>query len=147
MTFARFLRTLPLLAVCLALAPQTANAGGPPGPAEINGQKVLTLVNRDPPGVRCNNNMQVAAELSNIFKIPVIVVPQGFAGSGAKAPAVYYGNDLIAEDGGAHNGMVSYSMVADVLDIEAADKHGEKGRLFAVKKEHDSLKDAIKTVR
>jgi hypothetical protein len=142
-----FLRMLLWLVAVAALAPAMASAAGPPGPTEINGHKVLTLVNRDPPGVRCNNNMQVAAELSNIFKIPVIVVPQGFAGPGAKAPAVYYGNDLIAEDGGAHNGMVSYSMVADVLDIEAAKKHDEQGRLFAVKREHDSLKDAIKTVK
>ena len=121
--------------------------GGPPGPAEINGQKVLTLVSRDPPGVRCNNNIQVAAELSNIYKIPVVVVPAGFAGPGAKAPAVYYGRDMIAEDGGAHDGMVSYSMVADVLEIEDARKHQLKGRLFEVKKEHDSLKNAIKTTR
>jgi hypothetical protein len=138
---------LMVLALLGALAPLTASAGGPPGPTEINGQKVLTLVNRDPPGVRCNNNIQVAAELSNIYKIPVVVVPQGLAGAGAKAPAVYYGKDLIAEDGGAHNGMVSYAMVADVLDIEDAKKHRQKGRLFEVKQEHDSLKTAIKTVK
>ena len=120
---------------------------GPPGSTKIGGQKVLTLINRDPPGVRCNNNIQVAAELSNIYKIPVVVVPAGFAGPGAKAPAVYYGRDMIAEDGGAHDGMVSYSMVADVLEIEDARKHQLKGRLFEVKKEHDSLKNAIKTTR
>ncbi|OFZ84917.1 MAG: hypothetical protein A2W21_08070 [Betaproteobacteria bacterium RBG_16_66_20] len=142
-----FLRALMLSALLVPLAPQTASAGGPPGPAEINGQKVLTLVSRDPPGVRCNNNIQVAAELSNIYKIPVVVVPAGFAGPGAKAPAVYYGRDMIAEDGGAHDGMVSYSMVADVLEIEDARKHQLKGRLFEVKKEHDSLKNAIKTTR
>lgn len=138
---------LTLLALLGALAPLTASAGGPPGSVEINGQKVLTLVNRDPPGVRCNNNIQVAAELSNIYKIPVVVIPQGLAGPGAKAPAVYYGRDLIAEDGGAHNGMVSYTMVADVLEIEDAKKHQQKGRLFEVKQEHDLLKTAIKAVK
>jgi len=138
---------LTLFVLLGALAPLTASAGGPPGPVEINGQKVLTLVNRDPPGVRCNNNIQVAAELSNIYKIPVVVVPAGLAGPGAKAPAVYYGRDLIAEDGGAHNGMVSYTMVADVLEIEDAKKHQQKGRLFEVKPEHDSLKTAIKAVK
>lgn len=138
---------LTLLALLGALAPLPASAGGSPGPVEINGQKVLTLVNRDPPGVRCNNNIQVAAELSNIYKIPVVVIPQGLAGPGAKAPAVYYGRDLIAEDGGAHNGMVSYTMVADVLEIEDTKKHQQKGRLFEVKQEHDSLKTAIKTVK
>jgi len=142
-----FLRLLMVLALLGALLPLTASAGGPPGPVEINGQKVLTLVNRDPPGVRCNNNIQVAAELSNIYKIPVVVVPVGLAGPGAKAPAVYYGRDLIAEDGGAHNGMVSYTMVADVLEIEDAKKHQQKGRLFEVKPEHDSLKTAIKAVK
>lgn len=142
-----FPRLLMLLALLGALAPLTASAGGPPGAVEINGQKVLLLVNRDPPGVRCNNNIQVAAELSNIYKIPVVVIPQGLAGPGAKAPAVYYGRDLIAEDGGAHNGMVSYTMVADVLEIEDAKKHHQKGRLFEVKQEHDSLKTAIKTVK
>ena len=53
-----FLRLLMVLALLGALLPLTASAGGPPGPVEINGQKVLTLVNRDPPGVRCNNNIK-----------------------------------------------------------------------------------------
>jgi len=53
-----FLGLLMVLALLGALLPLTASAGGPPGPVEINGQKVLTLVNRDPPGVRCNNNIQ-----------------------------------------------------------------------------------------
>jgi hypothetical protein len=142
-----FPELLTLLALLGALAPFPASAGGPPGPTEVNGQKVLTLVNRDPPGVRCNNNIQVAAELSNIYRIPVVVIPQGLAGPGAKAPAVYFGKDLIAEDGGAHNGMVSFTMVADVLEIEDAKKHQQKGRLFEVKPEHDSLKTAIKAVK
>jgi len=49
---------LTLFVLLGALLPLTASAGGPPGPVEINGQKVLTLVNRDPPGVRCNNNIK-----------------------------------------------------------------------------------------
>ena len=57
---------------------------------------MLTLVVREPPALRCNNNMQVAAELTNIYQVPVQVVPHGLAGAGAKAPAVYYGDELIA---------------------------------------------------
>ena len=40
-------------------------------------------------------------------------------------------------------GRVNYTMVADVLEIEDAKRHQQKGRLFEVKQEHDSLKIAI----
>jgi hypothetical protein len=132
---------LPALALLLGTS---AVIAGPPGPITINGQKVLTLVSRDPPGARCNNNIQVAAELSNIYKVPVIVVPVSQAGPGAKAPAVYYGDQLLAVDGGNHNGMVSYQMLADVVDIEGAPKQDQLGRLTEVKDNHDALKTAIK---
>ncbi len=115
-----------------------------PGPTVLNGQKVLTLVSRDPPGVRCNNNMQIAAELSNIYKIPVIVVPVTYAGAGAKAPAVYFGGQLLAVDGGEHNGMISYQTIADVLEIEGAPKQEQQGRLMEVKKDFEALKASIK---
>ncbi len=128
----------------VALLLPGAVVAGPPGPASIGGQKVLTLISRDPPGVRCNNNIQVAAELSNIYKIPVLVVPVSQAGPGAKAPAVYYGDQLLAVDGGDHNGMVSYQMLADVVDIEGAPKQEQKGRLTEVRKEHETLKSVIK---
>jgi hypothetical protein len=121
-----------------------AAAAAPPGPVTLNGQKVLTLVSRDPPGVRCNNNIQVAAELANLYKVPVIVVPVAFAGAGAKAPAVYYGGQLLAVDGGDHNGMVSYQMLADVVEIEGAPKQEQNGRLTEVKTDHERLKTAIK---
>lgn len=47
-----------------------------PGAIEIGGRKVLTLVSNDPPGVRCNNNIQVAAELANAYKVPILVYPE-----------------------------------------------------------------------
>lgn len=120
---------------------------GPPGAAQIGGQKVLTLISRDPPGVRCNNNIQVAAELSNIYKLPVLVVPVSAAGPGAKAPAVYYGEDLIAVDGGELNGMVSYTQIADILELDDVPKQDQQGRLTEIKPQFDALKQAIKEVQ
>ena len=138
-----------LLALLLAFAalPNVSYAGGPPGQAVFNGQKVLTLIGRDPPGVRCNNNMQIAAELANIYKLPVQIIPVTFAGAGAKAPAVYYGDQLVAVDEGELNGMVSYAEIADILEIEGVPKQEQQGRLMEIKKDFDSLKAAIKDVK
>lgn len=121
---------------------------GPPGKTKLGDQKVLTLISRDPPWVRCNNNIQVAAELTNIYRIPVQIVPHALAGPGAKAPAVYWGDELIAEDGGKGNGMVSFTEMADVMEIEGVPKHSTTGRLMAEpKSKHDALKEAIKDVK
>lgn len=138
-TFVGYLALLALFAVP-ALA-------GPPGPAQVGGQKVLTLISRDPPGVRCNNNIQVAAELSNIYKLPILVMPVSAAGPGAKAPAVYYGEDLIAVDGGELNGMVSYTQIADILELDGVPKQDQQGRLTEIKPQFDALKQAIKEVK
>lgn len=115
-----------------------------PGPTQLNGQKVLTLISRDPPGVRCNNNIQVAAELSNVYKVPVVVVPVTYAGPGAKAPSVYYGGQLLAQDGGDLNGMLNYQSIADVLEIEGAPRQSQPGRLMEIKGDFDDLKASIK---
>ena len=137
--------TLPFLFVLASLgAASGAALAQAPGPTSLNGQKVLTLVSRDPPGVRCNNNIQIAAELSNVYKVPVVVVPVTYAGAGAKAPAVYYGGQLLAVDGGDLNGMVSYQAIADVLDIEGAAKQEQQGRLMEVKTPFEALKASIK---
>ncbi|MBI4967020.1 MAG: hypothetical protein HZC25_02765 [Rhodospirillales bacterium] len=138
-----------LVAGGLALSVSASGlAAEPPGPTVIGGQKVLTLISRDPPALRCNNNMQVAAELANIYKIPVVVVPVTFAKPGTKAPTVWYGKDLIAEDGGPGNGMISFTQVADVLEIEDAPKQDVKGRLLDadVNPRFEALKQQIKTV-
>lgn len=140
--------TRKLLLTCLTLASLGVASGTAlaqaPGPTELNGQKVLTLISRDPPGVRCNNNIQIAAELSNVYKVPVVVVPVTYAGAGAKAPSVYYGGQLLAQDGGEHNGMLSYQAIADVLEIEGTPKQAQQGRLMEVKKDFDALKASIK---
>lgn len=136
-----FLSILALASLGVASSAALAQA---PGPITLNGQKVLTLVSRDPPGVRCNNNIQIAAELSNIYKIPVVVVPVTFAGPGAKAPAVYYGGQLLAVDGGDQNGMLNYTSMSDVMEIEGAPKQDQQGRLMEVKKDFETLKASIK---
>jgi len=118
-------------------------AASPPGATELNGQKVLTLVVREPPALRCNNNMQIAAELSNLYKVPVLVVPASLAPA-SKAPAVYWGEQLIAEDGGDFNGMVGFSQLQDIVEIEGVPKQDKQGRLLEVKKEFEALKSAIK---
>ncbi len=143
-------RKIALSALLVAPMVFTANNvwAGPPGITKLGNQKVLTLISRDPPWVRCNNNMQVAAELTNIYRIPVQIIPHALAGPGAKAPAVYWGNELIAEDGGKNNGMVSFTEMSDIMEIEGAPKHPTEGRLMAdPKTKHDALKEAIKNVK
>lgn len=135
---------LAALMISLTLAATPAAFAGPPGATEINGQKVLTLISRDPPGVRCNNNIQAAAELSNRYKIPVQVVPVTFAGADAKAPAVYYGSDLITADGDPGNGVVDFSSLADVLEVAGAPRHDNDGRLMAIPDAFEQLKAAIR---
>ncbi|OGI38501.1 MAG: hypothetical protein A2140_10490 [Candidatus Muproteobacteria bacterium RBG_16_62_13] len=122
---------------------------GPPGNTKIGGQKVLTLISRDPPWVRCNNNMQVAVELANVYRIPIQIIPQALAGPGVKAPAVYWGDELIAEDGGKKNGMISYVEMSGIMDIEGVAMHPTTGRAMAkdVKPKHGALKEAIKDVK
>jgi hypothetical protein len=138
---------LLLLLAVLLITPSPVVHASPPGVSEIDGQKVLTLIGRDPPGLRCNNNIQVAAELSNIYKLPVQLIPVTFAGPGAKAPAVYYGDDLIAVDGGNLNGMIDFTTLADVMELEGVPMQDQGGRLTEVKSAHEQLKQAIKTVQ
>ncbi len=138
---------LAVLMSALVLAPATASrAAGPPTPTEIGGQKVLTLVISEPPGVRCNNNVQVGAELANKYRIPLVVLPKSLAGPDATAPAVYYGEETIAEAGGKLNGMISFTRMNDILALEAPPEYASPGRLMTdqVDSAHSELKRAIK---
>lgn len=138
-------RLIPVLLASLAFAGLVSPASAaPPGATELNGQKVLTLVVREPPALRCNNNMQVAAELANLYKVPVLGVPASLAPA-SKAPAVYWGDQRIAEDGGDFNGMVGFAQMQDILEIEGVPKQDKQGRLLEVKKEFEALKSAIKS--
>ncbi len=111
-----------------------------------SGQKVLTFIAKDPPGQRCNGNLQVAAEVANTYRVPIQLLPSSLA-QGLPAPAVFYGNQLIVADGKEHNGAASYQIVADVLDLEGVAKQDKSGLLFQVRVRHDfdALKATIKS--
>lgn len=146
MTIRSFSAIANTTAAAFLLAMGNLSAAAPPTPAKIDGEKVLTLVISEPPGVRCNNNVQVGTELANKFHIPLVVLPKGLAGEDAKAPAVYYGDETIAVAGGKLNGMISFTRMNDFLTLEAPGAYGEPGRLFEgpVKEAHNKLKRAIK---
>lgn len=118
-----------------------------PVPIEINGQKALVFINQDPPGTRCNTNVQIAAEIANAYRIPILVLPQTAVPPLTPAPSVWYNGQNIAASGGSHNGMVSYQIIADILDVEGTTKQAKRGKLFndSVRPEFDKLKATIKT--
>lgn len=117
-----------------------------PGAIDAAGNKVLTIINKDPPGQRCNNNTQVAVEVANTYRVPIRILPASLA-PGLPAPGVFYGNQLIAADGKDHNGMSSFQLVADVLEMEGVAKHAKPGLLFndRVRKEYDDLRGMIRS--
>lgn len=117
-----------------------------PGSQTADGKKVLTFVAKDPPGVRCNGNLQVAVEIANVYQVPIQLVPSSLVPQ-LPAPAVFYGNEMIAADGKDHNGGVSYSIVSDVLEIEGVPKQAKTGLIgnANVRDRFDSLKATIKT--
>ncbi len=117
-----------------------------PGAQTAAGQKVLTFIAKDPPGQRCNGNLQVAAEIANTYRVPIQLLPASLA-KGLPAPAVFYGNQLIVADGKEHNGAASYQIVADVLDLEGVARQDKSGLLFqdTVRRDFDTLKATIKS--
>jgi hypothetical protein len=127
----------------VAIADQSMSV---PGSVDASGNKVLTIINKEPPGQRCNNNTQVAVEVANVYRVPIRIIPASQA-PGLPAPAVFYGNSLIAADGKDHNGMSSFQMVADVMDFENAPKFSKTGLIYQekVRKDYDSLKAVIKS--
>jgi hypothetical protein len=138
-----------LLAMILALlavqvsAQQSFNV---PGAVDGAGRKVLTFVNKDPPGQRCNNNLQVAAEIANAYRLPIQLLPAGLVPQ-LPAPSVFYGGQMIAADGKDHNGLSSYQLVADTLEMDGVPKQPKPGLLFneKVRKEYDDLRGMIKS--
>jgi len=116
-----------------------------PGAENAAGVKVLTFIGQEPPGRRCNGNVQVAAEIANTYRVPIQLLPASMA-PGLPAPAVFYGNQLIAADGADHNGAASYQMVEDVLELEGVGKLDGSGLLFneRVRSDFEALKATIK---
>ena len=118
-----------------------------PVPLEINGQKALVFINQDPPGTRCNTNVQIAAEIANAYRLPILILPQTAVPPLTPAPSVWYNGQNIAASGGTHNGMVSYQIIADILELEGTTKQKRQGKLFndSVRPEFDKFKSTIKT--
>ena len=116
-----------------------------PGAQDATGRSVLTFIAKDPPGQRCNGNLQVAAEVANTYRVPIQLLPSSLA-PGLPAPAVFYGTQLIVADGKDFNGAASFQIIADVLDMESVPKQGKSGLLFndTVRKDFDALKATIK---
>lgn len=117
-----------------------------PGAVDNGGRKVLTFIAKDPPGQRCNGNLQVAAELANVYRVPIQLLPSSLA-PGLPAPAVFFGNQLIAADGRDHNGQASFQIVADVLEIEGVARQDRAGLLSndKVRKDFEALRATIKS--
>jgi hypothetical protein len=142
-----FMRSF-VIAILLASG-LAANAGGVsmtvPGSVDAAGRKVLTFIAKDPPGVRCNGNLQVAAEIANTYRVPIQLIPSTLAPS-LPAPAVFYGGEVIAADGKDFNGAASFQMVADVLDAEGVPRQAKAGLLLdpTVRRDFDGLKATIK---
>jgi len=146
-TLAATARHLTAGALILFVTSSLADVSMPvPGSQTADGKKVLTFVAKDPPGVRCNGNLQVAVEIANIYQVPIQLVPSSLV-PGLPAPAVFYGNEMIAADGKDHNGGVSYAIVSDVLEIEGVPKQAKTGLIgnTNVRQRFDSLKESIKT--
>lgn len=116
-----------------------------PGAQTPSGQKVLTFIAKDPPGQRCNGNLQVAAEVANTYRVPIQLLPSSLA-PGLPAPAVFYGTQLIVADGKDFNGAASFQIVSDVLEMESVPKQDKSGLLYqeTVRKDFDALKASIK---
>ncbi len=117
-----------------------------PGSTDTAGRKVLTFIAKDPPGVRCNGNLQVAAELANTYRVPIQLVPSSLMPN-LPAPSVFYGNQMLAADGKDHNGAVSFQMISDVLEVEGVAMQRKEGLLFNanVRRNFDGLKNSIKS--
>jgi hypothetical protein len=140
------------LILALALAANALGAAAQqvsmavPGAVDAAGRKVLTFIAKDPPGQRCNGNLQVAAELANVYRVPIQLLPSSLAPN-LPAPAVFFGNQLIAADGRDHNGSASFQMVADVLDVEGVARQDKAGLLSndKVRKDFEALRATIKS--
>ncbi len=137
---------IPLLILSLALPALAQQTWSVPGAMDAAGRKVLTFVNKDPPGQRCNNNLQVASEIANFYRLPIQLLPASLVPQ-LPAPSVFYGGQLIAADGRDHNGMSSFQLVADVLELEGVPKQPKPGLLFneKVRKEYEDLRGMIKS--
>lgn len=116
------------------------------GAIDSAGRKVLTIVNKDPSGVRCNGNVQVTAGIASTYRVPIQILPASLVPN-LPAPSVFYGQEPIAADARDHNGQSSFQIVADVLDMEGVPEQPKTGLIHRDKarQEFEILKSTIKT--
>lgn len=117
-----------------------------PGAETASGQRVLTFIVKDPPGQRCNGNLQVAAEVANTYRVPIQLLPSSMVPS-LPAPAVFYGTEVIVADGDDSNGTASFQIVSDFLEMENAPKQARTGLLLqeGLRHDFDKLKATIRS--
>ncbi|MFP4611582.1 MAG: hypothetical protein ACLFQT_11225 [Thiohalophilus sp.] len=104
---------------------------------------VLTLVNNDPPGPRCNRNIQAAAEVANRYRITVQLLPRSLAAPGAVAPAVYLDGTPLVEDGDAYKGVADVGLLEEALDQAGVPRQAKPGRLTEISAELEKFREAI----
>ncbi len=143
-------KTLALIAGSgLALGALTRAAAGGDGdlppdvPAKVDGVETVTIINNEPPGVRCNANIQAAAELANRYRVPINMLPASAAGEHVSAPAVFIGDDLLTQDGDAGNGTLTAPEIRDELAIRGAPEQPTPGLLDELDDIHADLRRAI----
>ena len=82
-----------------------------PGAIDAAGRKVLTFIAKDPPGQRCNGNLQMAAEIANVYRVPIQLLPSSLA-PGLPAPAVFFGDRRSRPTVATTTAQASFQMVA-----------------------------------
>ncbi|SCZ58360.1 hypothetical protein [Thiohalomonas denitrificans] len=106
-------------------------------------QPGLFLINNDPPGVRCNRNVQAAAEIANSYRVPICAVPRSALETETAAPAVYFAGELVTVDGDAHNGVADYALLAEVMERAGVPKQERPGRLAEIGPDLEAFRASI----
>ncbi|WP_303906664.1 hypothetical protein [Thiohalomonas denitrificans] len=106
-------------------------------------QSGLFLINNDPPGVRCNRNIQAAAEIANLYRVPVCAVPRSALETEVAAPAVYFAGELVTVDGDAHNGVADCALLAKALERAGVPKQERPGRLAEIGADLEAFRTSI----
>lgn len=110
-------------------------------PAEMTA--ILTVVNNDPPGLRCNRNILAAAEVANRYRVTVRLVPRSLAGPKALAPAVYLNDEPITVDGDERKGVADQELLAATLERAGISRQEKPGRLTEIAPAMERLREAI----
>jgi len=104
---------------------------------------VLTVVNNDPPGLRCNRNILAAAEAANRYRITVRLLPRSLAGPDAAAPAVYLDGEPLTVDGDSRKGVADLALLTAALEQSGIPRQEKPGRLAEIEPAMGRLREAI----